>query len=590
MTTAIHVTHEAVKKFGGIGSVLRGLISSAKYHKAFRQTLLYTPLFHFEEDPANRLGENSELLYSGLDNLDTADWGLSFSKIEQKYCIHIVYGKKKFYPGEQSSDFLTTDIVAVNIWNIPDPIVNDFKYKLWESYGIQSDKFAHDRDYEQYLRIAIVLRDIYNALYGEDERAVLFSHEYMGMPSALAFQLDKRDGGYGDGVTVFYAHEVSTARILVENHPGHDMAFYNVLDIDKGSGTSLEEEFGSFSHYSRNELVKCASNLDLIFAVSHITKDELLYLCPRMDAGKIKVVYNGISMESIAFEDKMRSAELIKGYCRALYNYRPDYIFTHITRLITSKAIWRDIRFLYHLDEHFSKLNIKGFFIILSTLVGGGRSPESVKKMEKEYGWPVVHREGWPDIIGPEIDLYRYLEIFNSRSVSIKGVFLNQFGFGRDLCGDRVPSDATTLDLRLASDIEFGLSIYEPFGIAQIENLPYGGMPVLSSACGCLMAIREHARKGDYFPVDFIKVPKGPAENLKTKHDYKNISREFRDYVEMNICAETSHDLIKFIPKNDRERRSRLASLQKTSRHLGWDHVADRVVDYVLQITTPCAT
>jgi glycogen synthase len=40
--------------------------------------------------------------------------------------------------------------------------------------------------------------------------------------------------------------------------------------------------------------------------------------------------------------------------------------------------------------------------------------------------------------------------------------------------------------LRQGSDVEFGQSIYEPFGIAQVEPLGFGAVSVVSDVCGCV--------------------------------------------------------------------------------------------------------
>ena len=39
-----------------------------------------------------------------------------------------------------------------------------------------------------------------------------------------------------------------------------------------------------------------------------------------------------------------------------------------------------------------------------------------------------------------------------------------------------MPADMEFLDIRRGSDLEFGQSIYEPFGIAQVEPLTYGAI------------------------------------------------------------------------------------------------------------------
>ena len=42
-----------------------------------------------------------------------------------------------------------------------------------------------------------------------------------------------------------------------------------------------------------------------------------------------------------------------------------------------------------------------------------------------------------------------------------------------------------TIDIHRGTDVEFGQSIYEPFGIAPIEPLTFGGLCVFSNVCGC---------------------------------------------------------------------------------------------------------
>ena len=52
--------------------------------------------------------------------------------------------------------------------------------------------------------------------------------------------------------------------------------------------------------------------------------------------------------------------------------------------------------------------------------------------------------------------------------------------------GEFLPDDAAFADWRRGSDVELGQSIYEPFGIAQIEPMSYGAISVVSDICGCL--------------------------------------------------------------------------------------------------------
>ncbi|MDP7348125.1 MAG: class I SAM-dependent methyltransferase, partial [Phycisphaeraceae bacterium] len=102
-----------------------------------------------------------------------------------------------------------------------------------------------------------------------------------------------------------------------------------------------------------------------------------------------------------------------------------------------------------------------------------------------DTGWPAVHREGYPDLTGLEIDFYRSVVTFNAQSRAIKVVFVNQFGWSRDRCGARMPEDMEFMDIRKGSDVEFGMSVYEPFGIAQVEPLSFGAICLISNVCGC---------------------------------------------------------------------------------------------------------
>lgn len=577
MTIAIHITHEAAEKIGGIGTVLHGLFTSERYNKRFSKTLLYTPLFHPEGVLTRRLGGDSEVLYSIRDGLDKYNWAERFAEIEAKNGVNIIYGKKKFFDEHTKKAVSTNDIVAVDIWGMKSETVNSFKFSLWKYFGMQSDKYSHDRDFEQYTRIGAVLIDIAEALYGTKEDMVVFSHEYMGMPSALAFEIAKREGLRKNDKTIFYAHEVSTARPIVEGHDGHDISFYNVMNIDRDEGVSLEQEYGSFESYSRNELIKRATELDYIFAVSDLTKEEYLYLCPNANQDKIKVVYNGIPTETMPFSEKERSRKLIEDYSENLFNFRPDHIFTHVARLVPSKAIWRDIRLLYFLDEELAKAKRKGVYFLISTLIGSGRSNEDAAKMETEYGWPVLHREGWPDLVGPEVQIYRQLELFNARSKAIKGAFVNQFGFNSERCGARMPSGTTLLNLRLASDAEFGLSIYEPFGIAQLETTPYGGIPVISNACGCSYLLHNTVDREDFIEIDFTTVPRDLEDHFKTKDDFKKISKEMRDLIETECCRAGAKEIMLALPKTKEELKKKFQKMQKKSSLLDWEHVGTRI-------------
>src|SRR4029453_19363926 len=104
-----------------------------------------------------------------------------------------------------------------------------------------------------------------------------------------------------------------------------------------------------------------------------------------------------------------------------------------------------------------------------SCWAGGTRRPQDVAIMEEEYGWPRHHRADYPDLVGPEIAFNDMVEHFNAGHKHVQAVLVNQFGWSRELIGTRVPADMTFADLRRATDVEFGMAGYEPFGISPLE-------------------------------------------------------------------------------------------------------------------------
>ena len=89
------------------------------------------------------------------------------------------------------------------------------------------------------------------------------------------------------------------------------------------------------------------------------------------------------------------------------------------------------------------------------------------------------------------------MQEFNAQSRNVKVVFINQFGFDRKPCGERMPADMEFMDIRKGSDAEFGQSIYEPFGIAQVEPISFGGICVFTNVCGCAGFVEKAAGGAD---------------------------------------------------------------------------------------------
>ena len=172
--------------------------------------------------------------------------------------------------------------------------------------------------------------------------------------------------------------------------------------------------------------------------------------------------------------------------------------------------------------------------------------------MEQAYHWPVVHREGLPDLSNGEAAYYQGVQEFNAQSRNIKVVFINQFGFEQKLCGQRMPADMEFMDIRKGSDVEFGQSIYEPFGIAQVEPISFGGICVFSECCGCAGFVNKITGGKPTPNVIIADYTDLPTKGLRPEQ-LLAIGQPQRDEVESNVAAMVARDLLERLPRKPKE-------------------------------------
>ena len=446
-----------------------------------------------------------------------------------------------------------------------------FKFLLYEKFGLDSKRYESTWDYEQYVRLACPAFDALRALIGGEDELVVIGHEYMGIPSALRAVLadDRRVAA------IFHAHETATARRIVEEAPGHDSMFYNALEAAHNEGLLMRDIFDDMVHFYRHSVVQAAAGCDEIFAVGEYVRKELKFISKALEAKDIDVVPNGIPVADIDKDERERSRAMLLDYAKNLIGWRPKYIFAHVARLVISKGFWRDFHVLNHLDGELCKAGECAVFYLLST-EGAQRTPEEVRRMEREYGWPWTHRTGYPDLVGSEVGLDAYVQEFNRRSRAVKAVFINQFGWTRALCGERMPEDMTFVDLRRGADVEFGLSVYEPFGISQLEPLTYGAICNPTNICGCAPFALKQA--GDNAPENIIV------------GDYVTAAREFykadsaRDWAKFGraeadmVLEKESRSIAERLLPALRHQRERESDFIRAGRELAgrmsWDVVA----------------
>jgi glycosyltransferase involved in cell wall biosynthesis len=574
-TTIVHVTHEAVGKIGGIGAVLQGLFTCNSYLEAAGRSILVGPLFPAEESVSSRLGNNSEVLYSSVDGLVKTEYHEAFRKIENFYNVGIVYGRRTFVD-KQTGVKSSPEVLLIDIAHTDKNVINDFKRRLFEHFGIRSNLYENLWEYEQYVRLAPPAIAAIKAIGAAKNSTIIISHEFMGMPTALAAILEPMC----DFKTVFYAHEVATMRCIVENHPGHDTMFYNTIKQAHENKLYVNEVFGDQSSFFKHALVEASKHCNAIYAVGNHVVSELRFLAPEFETVDIDVVYNGIPAYQIGLADKLHSKEKLQRYCEKLLGYQPDFIFTHVTRLVRSKGLWRDLRVLEHLEKEFRTQGKTGVLLLLSTEVSQRRSSD-IYKMESAYNWPVAHREGMPDLSGGEAHFYTAVQEFNARSRNIKIIFINQFGFSQTNCGQRMPKDMEFMDIRRGSDVEFGQSIYEPFGIAQLEPLAFGGICVVSSVCGCVGFILDIAGtegSKNLVIADYTRLNSYSSENIE---DLLKIDEPVRNQIERSVSEKVAMQICSRLAKSESETENMIKTGYALAKNMSWDAV---VKNYLL----PC--
>jgi len=208
MRIAVHITHESVRKIGGIGAVLSGVCNLQKYRDFYKRTVFYGPAIDSPTDTLGHIGRSGRVLFSSGDNYDARDYTAILAEIIKKYNIDIIYGRRELVSEFSITKHTAVDVINIGISKMNEQEVTKFKYTLWSNFGIESDQYKDDWDYEQYLRIAIPFLEILEKLYGSKAEYYLFAHEYMCVASVLsALMSGKRHR------TVFVAHEVATVAL-----------------------------------------------------------------------------------------------------------------------------------------------------------------------------------------------------------------------------------------------------------------------------------------------------------------------------------------------------------------------------------------
>ncbi len=575
--TVAHITHEAVEKVGGIGTVLEGMMSSPVYQKAVNRSILVGPMGgHHFQSPMRRFGEHGSVYYSTPDGIDTKGLARIFHPIEKAYGVGISYGRRSFID-EGTGRSGEAEVLLFDVSNPNPKALNDFKSRLWTNFKIDAAHFEHDWGFEEYCRIAEPAFYGISALLDSDELpCIVISHEFMGMCTALKTVLD--GGPYFR--TIFYAHECATARNIVEHHPGHDSAFYNILKKAAAQNKFVEDVFGDQSANMRHTLISRAYHLNAVVAVGDPTHDEMCFLNKETKNATVRTVYNGIPEIPTTPESKTKSRNMLLTWLDKTLGYQPDYIMTHVARPVISKGFWRDLKIMSALEQPLKSRNKTAVLIIL-TCGAPPREQNEIENMVSSYNWPRNHKQGYPDLVGPETGINAIIEPFNKAFNQVQCILVNQFGWSRPCIGPTLPEEMTFTDLRRATDVEFGQSVYEPFGIAQFEPIGAGAVCVPSSVCGCVASWRHVLKRLNATEDDFPSVLVADYTDLNgegewdTQEKLLNMTQQQRNEIEERVAKRTAEKLIDRLPDSPEDFSRLMQSGHKCAQLMSWDSVIE---------------
>ena len=577
----VHVTHEAVEKIGGIGAVIAGLVTADSYKNVVTRTILLGPLLTTDRPVNLRLGEGGHVIYSSLDAINTPPWREKFLPIEKTYDVGIIYGMRKISDPCRPERAVDVEVLLVDVFHSNKDRLNLFKGELFKKFAVPSEKFEKVWEYEQYVRLAEPGMEALDAIGcngGSSRQVVLLAHEYMGMPTALKAILS----GSPNTLTVFYAHEVASVRPIVEKSAGHDCMFYNVMHQAQKDSRTLEEIFpGVFENY-KHPLVKAARYCDHVFAVGDYIESELRFLDPHFRTMNIDLVYNGIPAMPLTLAEKKASRDRMRSYAQNLFGRTPTWIFTHVCRPVLSKAIWRDLRLMHEMEPLLAERGETAVYFLLGTL-GGQRRPQDIRHMERVYGWPVSHEKGYPDLSGGEEVLGETIDYFNRDHKQTRAVLVNQWDWNSRTCGDRMPAEMTFGDIRRGTDLEFGLSVYEPYGIAQFEALSFGAICAATNVCGCIGFAHKVVGADSLEPPPPGETP--TCRNIiegnflragdRTVEQFLAMTIDDRDRIESAEGANLARALVDCLPRTDAEMQQMIEQGYQLAQKMSWEHVMD---------------
>jgi hypothetical protein len=139
-----------------------------------------------------------------------------------------------------------------------------------------------------------------------------------------------------------------------------------------------------------------------------------------------------------------------------------------------------------------------------------------------------------------------------------------------------MPAEMEYNDIRRGSDVEFGQSIYEPFGIAQLEPLSAGALCCLSTSCGCAYFIEKAGGLdlNNIILADYITLP--PGWGYPNAYAMRNIGSSERDQIEAAEAWRAAVKLVERLPRQGHDAWLLLEHGRTLAEKMSWQVVVEQ--------------
>jgi len=130
----------------------------------------------------------------------------------------------------------------------------------------------------------------------------------------------------------------------------------------------------------------------------------------------------------------------------------------------------------------------------------------------------------------------------------------------------------------LQRDVEFGMSVYEPFGIAQLESLTFGGICVVSNVCGCagfVNDVTDGAGCENVIIADYTDISHYQCNEIDELIYNENLLRK---QVEEDLSKRLAIMICSRIAENDLETEKLLRSGFALAADMSWETVVSKYV------------